>query len=372
MLILGIETSCDETGAAIISGNKKSDSVSIISSFIASSLYMHSKTGGIIPESAAREQVKFIIPVIQKTLEKAKLTIKDIDAIAVTYGPGLIGSLLIGVETAKAISYACDIPIIPTNHLIGHLYANWLVADSKSQMGKKLPSANIEFPAIGLIVSGGHTDLVLIKKHGEIKWLGGTRDDAAGECFDKCARLLGYDYPGGPKIAQLALKGDPNKFKFPRPMIGSHDSEFSFSGLKAAFLRETQLHFPVLRTSDKKISWEQIVLEEHIKQSQKQTLYDLCASLEKAIVDVIIKKTLNVCKKYDAKSLLLGGGVAANQSLRTNLQLTINNQKLAIRLFAPTKSLCTDNGAMIAAAAFHNGKQENFRLVDAKPGLYFD
>lgn len=357
MLILGIETSCDETSAAIIEASKNSKKVTLLSNVISSSLPMHSETGGIIPETAAREQVKYIIPVIKKALSDANVKLKDIDKIAVTYGPGLIGSLLIGVETAKTISYANRVPLIPANHLIGHIYANFIDTNQE----------DIEFPALSLIVSGGHTDLVLIKRHGEIKWLGGTRDDAAGECFDKCARLLGYPYPGGPKIAQLAKKGDPKAFTFPRPMIGSKNFEFSFSGLKAAFLRETQLHFPILRTSNNQASWEQISKEK----VDEQTLYNLCASLENAIVSVLVNKTMKAAKKYKVKSILVGGGVAANQKLRDELEASINSSEAQIKLFIPPRNLCTDNGAMIASAAFFNNKEKNWQKVNADPSLYF-
>lgn len=361
MLILGIETSCDETSAAIIKANKNSKKVTLLSNVISSSLPMHSETGGIIPETAAREQVKYIIPVIKKALEDADVKLNEIDKIAVTYGPGLIGSLLIGVETAKAISYISKIPLIPTNHLIGHIYANFIDTNQD----------NIEFPALSLIVSGGHTDLVLIRKHGKIKWLGGTRDDAAGECFDKCARLLGFPYPGGPKIAELAKNGDPKKFSLPRPMIGSRDFEFSFSGLKAAFLRETQLHFPILRTSSDQVSWEQISKQKVFSKSDEQTLFDLCASLEEAIISVLVSKTMKAAKKYKIKSILAGGGVAANQSLRDRLQSSIINSESSIKFFVPPRNLCTDNGAMIASAAFFNNKEINWQKVNADPSLYF-
>ncbi|EKD86271.1 MAG: hypothetical protein ACD_37C00381G0004, partial [uncultured bacterium] len=200
MLILGIETSCDETGAAIIQGEKNSNKVKLLSNVIASSLSIHSKTGGIVPENAAREQVKFIIPVISEALSKANLKPKDIDAIAITYGPGLIGSLLIGVETAKSLSLAWDKPLIPTNHLMGHIYANFI--EQELDPKRYTLNADIKFPALALIVSGGHTDLVLINNHGDIKWLGGTRDDAAGEALDKIGRLLMLPYPGGPYIEQ--------------------------------------------------------------------------------------------------------------------------------------------------------------------------
>ena len=195
MIILGIETSCDETSGGVVEKEQNSQSVKLLSNIVATSLPLHSKTGGIIPETAAREQVKYIIPVIDNAINESKISIKSIDAIAVTIGPGLIGSLLVGVETAKTLSYLWKKPIIPINHLLGHIYANFVSENPKSNL-------SIKFPAISLIVSGGHTDLVLIKDHGNIKWLGGTRDDAAGEAFDKIGRLLGLPYPGGPAIEE--------------------------------------------------------------------------------------------------------------------------------------------------------------------------
>lgn len=339
MLILGIESSCDETGAAIIYGNNKTAKVKLLSNSLATSLNIHAKSGGIIPENAAREQIKFIIPVIKEALAKAKLNINDIDKIAVTYGPGLIGSLLVGVETAKTLSYVYNKPLIPTNHLYGHFYANFIDEGDKRE---------IIFPAIALVVSGGHTDLVLVKKHGEIKWLGGTRDDAAGEALDKIGRLLDLPYPGGPNIEKKAQIGDPKKYNLPKPLIGSKDFDFSFSGLKTAVLREVK---------DKKLSEQQVA--------------DFCACVQKSIVDVISKKTLNAVKKHNAKSVLLGGGVAANAALRNQLEATINSFDPSINFFVPSKILCTDNGAMIAAAAFYNDKSFKFNEVDANPNLYF-
>jgi N6-L-threonylcarbamoyladenine synthase len=339
MLILGIETSCDETSAAIIQGNSDSKKVKLLSNIIASSLSLHSTTGGIIPENAAREQIKFIIPVVRESIEKANINIEDIDQIAVTYGPGLIGSLLVGVETAKALSLAWDKPLIPTNHLLGHIYANFIDEGQE----------DIEFPALSLIASGGHTDLVLIRKHKDYEWLGGTRDDAAGEAMDKIGRLLGLPYPGGPHIEKAALKGNENKYKFPQALIDSKDFDFSFSGLKTAVLREVQ------------------------KESlTEQRVNDISASTQKAITDIIVRKTIKAAEKYNARSILLGGGVAANTKLRTDLQNGINKQNLNAKLFVPSKILCTDNGAMIAAAAFYNNEVTNFGNVDANPNLYFN
>ncbi|MBI2621924.1 MAG: tRNA (adenosine(37)-N6)-threonylcarbamoyltransferase complex transferase subunit TsaD [Candidatus Levybacteria bacterium] len=325
----------------------------------------------MIPENAAREQIKFIIPVIKDALGKSKTGIKDIDAIAVTYGPGLIGSLLIGVETAKALSYVWNKPLIPTNHLLGHIYANFIqMTDNRglrTDSGKTEITASVEsvqsairhpssafrppaFPLIALIVSGGHTDLILIKNHGSIEWLGGTRDDAAGESLDKIGRLLGLPYPGGPHIEQASQRGDASRFTFPSPLIDSHDFDFSFSGLKTAVFRETQTMQPL----------------------SYSTICDLSASVQKAIIDVLVKKTLTAAKQFGAKSLLLGGGVAANNKLREQFELEARSQKLGAKIFVPPKNLCTDNAAMIAATAFFNYQTVSWQKLDANPSLYFN
>ncbi len=369
MLILGIETSCDETGAAVIEGEQNSSKVKLLSNVIATSLNLHSQTGGIIPENAAREQVRFIIPVINEAIEQCNnLAIDDVDAIAVTYGPGLIGSLLIGVETAKTLSYTWNKPLIPVNHLIGHIYANFIYSELNPK--RYTLNANIGFPAIALIVSGGHTDLVLMKQHGKLKWLGGTRDDAAGEALDKIGRLLALPYPGGPYIEQHAKKGDPNKYKFPRPMIGSKDFDFSFSGLKAAVFREVKnLNYSSSEASTK--SRSEFSTSSNNTNLGQQTINDISASVQNAIIDVLVKKTLKAAEKYNAKSILLGGGVAANQSLRNRLKLDARRYSLNAEIFAPSKNLCTDNAAMIGAAAFFNNKQTDWKKVDANPSLYF-
>lgn len=332
MTILAIETSCDETSAGLL--EEKNGKLKLVKNVVSSSVLLHAKTGGIIPETASREQLKYIIPVIKEGLEER--SIKDVDALAVTYGPGLLGSLLIGVETAKALSFAFNKPLIPVNHLMGHIYANWIDQELE-----------IKFPAVALVVSGGHTDLVLLQNHGNYKWLGGTRDDAAGEAFDKIARLLGLPYPGGPIIEKLAQDGNPNAFKFPRPMIDSGDYDFSFSGLKTAVLRESQT----------------------IKQMNSESISNICASTQQAVTEVLITKTLSAAKRFNAKSILLGGGVAANQKLRDDLKSSINGSS---ELFIPPKALCTDNGAMIGAAAFFLGKPLPFRKLHANPQLYFD
>lgn len=367
MRILGIETSCDETAAAVVEGKMNDKKVNILSNVVVSSLTLHSKTGGIIPEVAAREQVKYIIPVIKKAIENCKLKIENLDAIAVTVGPGLIGSILVGVETAKTLAYVWNKPIIPVNHLIGHIYANFIQDKISSKLSLRAKRSNpinneiassfktprndkVAFPALSLIVSGGHTDLVLLKDHGKIKWLGGTRDDAAGEAFDKIGRLLGLPYPGGPSIEKTAQNGNPKTFNFPRPMIDSCDLDFSFSGLKTSVFRKIQT----------------------MKQLNNETIADLSASVQQAIIDVLVAKTLKAAQKYKVKSILLGGGVAANQKLRNELKLNAKRYTLNANFFAPEKKLCTDNAAMIAVAASFNYKPVPWKKLTANPELYFE
>ena len=341
MKILAIETSCDETAAAIISKDPEKNYVKILSNVVASSLLYHSKTGGIIPEVAAREQLKFIIPVIEKTIKYSKVSIKDIDAIAVTVGPGLIGSLLVGVETAKILAYLWKKPIIPVNHLLGHIYANFIKTDSKLKA--------IRFPALALLVSGGHTDLVFLENYKRSKWIGGTLDDAAGEAFDKIGRLLNFPYPAGPAVEKASERGIAGRFTFPRPMIGSKDFNFSFSGLKAAASRE------VLK----------------LGKLDEQQIANISLAVQKSIVEVLIRKTLKAAKKYDVKSILLGGGVAANQNLRKTLEQKTKDQMPTTKLFCPQKSLCTDNAAMIGAYAAFNYKPIPWKNITANPELYF-
>lgn len=326
-VILGIETSCDETSAAIL--EQKDESIQILSNIVASSASLQAKYGGIIPEQAAREQIKSIIPVIEETLTVAKMKPEDLDAIAVTFGPGLIGSLLVGVETAKTLSLVWQKPLIPINHLLGHFYANWIANPPT-------------FPCLGLLVSGGHTDLVLFTDHGKYTYLGGTRDDAAGECFDKCARLLNLPYPGGPQISKLAQKGDPNKIKLPIPMRSSKDLDFSYSGLKTAVANL--------------LSAGQNIIKE-----------DLAAALEQAIVTSLVDKVLLALKTHPVKAVILGGGVAANQKLVARLQDTADS--LDIKLHIPPPELCTDNGAMIASAGFFQMPVKDPLTLQANPNL---
>lgn len=337
MNILAIETSCDETAAAVVKDGRE-----ILSTVISSSQELHTKTGGIIPENAARQQVNSIIPVIQKALTGAfgKDAKENIDALAVTYGPGLIGSLLVGVETAKTLSYLWEKPLIPVNHLVSHIYANWL-----------LKGKNPAFPALALVVSGGHTDLVFMKDHGDIKWIGGTRDDAAGEAFDKTARVLGLPYPGGPAISEKAKEfrsqNQSEKLDmFPRPLLNSKDFDFSFSGLKTSVLN---------RVKKEKLSQEKV--EKY------------AAEIEEAIADVLVSKTLKAVEKFKPKSLLISGGVSANRRLRKMFESETGKQKLKVDLFIPPAELCTDNAAMIGTTAFYNKKEVDWKDLSANPAL---
>lgn len=357
MLILAIETSCDETSAAVVVKTDYEPFTRVLSNVTASSLPLHAKTGGIIPEQAAREQVKYIIPVIVEALiqsnklqtnsyrekfEKSQKIFQNaIDAIAVTVGPGLIGSLLVGVETAKTISFAMNKPLIPVNHLLGHIYANFI--------NSKLNA--ITFPFIGLIVSGGHTDLLFFRTHNDYKWLGGTRDDAAGEALDKIGRLLKLSYPAGPEIEKRAKLVTKTQFLFKSPLLHTDDFDFSFSGLKTEVARFVNADRP--RTLDEK------------------TINEICFATQKAVIDVLVAKTLRVAEKYNVKTIYLGGGVSANQTLRDKFNSSIINHKSSIKLFAPAKSFCTDNAAMIGAYAAYHPQPTPWKSVDSKPELYF-
>ena len=331
MIILGIETSCDETSAAVVEDGQK-----VLSNIIASSLTLHQKTGGVIPEIAAREQIRAIIPVLETALSKASKKPKDLDALAVTIGPGLIGSLLVGVETAKTLSLVWDKPLVPINHLWGHIYANWLNNPQPSK-----------FPIIALVVSGGHTDLVLMNDYKQYKWLGGTFDDAAGEAFDKIARFLGLGYPGGPAIEKASKNGNPQVFNFPRPLISAKNLDFSFSGLKTA----------VVNTVKKAGG------------SQHLDVSDIAASFQQTVIDVLAEKTILAAKKHNVAEILVGGGVAANSVLRS--QLMAKGEKLGIKVsFAPLE-YCGDNAAMIASAAYFNFKPKPISQIQANPSLHF-
>lgn len=354
MLILGIETSCDETAATVVK-----DGTHILANVTATSAGLHEVTGGVIPEEAARKQLESILPVIDLALTDAGLAHTDIDQLAVTCGPGLIGSLLVGVETAKTLALAWAKPLVPVNHLVGHVYANWVEAKS-----------TIAFPALVLVVSGGHTDLVLMRAHGKFAWLGGTRDDAAGEAFDKTARLLGLPYPGGPKLAQVAdsyRKTHPDLTLFPRPMLTTPDYDWSFSGLKTAALNYVKdLYFTGRARHPLSLAdYEQVAKDAKVKRAVPQ----LAAEIQEAICDVLVTKTLRAAAEYKPKSLLLSGGVAANARLKELFQAKLSAQRLPLAFQVPQPKYCTDNAAMIAAAAHFAGKPMPWEKIAADPSL---
>ncbi len=323
MKILGIETSCDETAVAVVV-----DGVKILSNQIASQVEIHARYGGIVPEVASRQHILAIIPVLNQAMAEARTTWGDLDGIAVTIGPGLAGSLLVGANMAKAIALAHRLPITGVNHLEGHIYANWLVDPSP------------DFPVVCLIVSGGHTDLVLMRGHGDYVVLGRTRDDAAGEAFDKAARILGLGYPGGPAIERAAIDGSAVSIPLPRSWLKG-SSDFSFSGVKTALLR---------------------LVEGGIISSPA----DAAASFQEAVVDVLVTKTVAVAREYGVRQILLAGGVASNKLLRECLA-----KNSPIPVLVPAPVLCTDNAAMIAACGyfrFKAGKVDDLDL-DVVPGL---
>ncbi|MBU1164437.1 tRNA (adenosine(37)-N6)-threonylcarbamoyltransferase complex transferase subunit TsaD [Patescibacteria group bacterium] len=337
MIILGIETSCDETAVAVIKvdrGNFK-----ILSNVVSSQIAIHAKFGGIVPEVAARNHLKNMLPVLNQALIKAKVNQKKIDYIAVTNKPGLITSLLVGTETAKVLSYVWKKPLITVNHLKAHIYANWLPSGvggapaSHRNDRAEAPDLPIKFPSIGLIVSGGHTELIYMKDKFSFKNIGQTLDDAAGEAFDKVAKILNLGYPGGPVISKMATKGKPDAFDFPRGMINSKDFNFSFSGIKTSVLYKVR--------GLKKLS---------VKQKT-----GIAASFEKAVVDVLVKKTIDAATKYKVKTILLGGGVTANKLLRNEMKKNVN-----VDLLIPSFNLCTDNAAIIAAAAYFKILKKDF------------
>lgn len=327
--ILGIETSCDETSAAVVQDGRV-----VLSNVIASQADIHKRFGGVVPEVASRRHVENITLTIEEALTRAGRTLDDIHAIAVTYGPGLVGALLVGVAAAKAISFARGIPLIGVHHIAGHIYANRLVEEMR-------------FPLVALVVSGGHTELVLMKAHGEYEILGETRDDAAGEAYDKVARALKLPYPGGPHIDRLAREGEP-RVPLPRAWLEPDSYDFSFSGLKSAVLNTL-----------------------HNASQRGETIdpADLAASFQDSVTEVLVEKTIRAAREYGARQVLLAGGVAANRGLRERLQQRCEAEGVA--LVIPPLSLCTDNAAMIAAAGYIHYQKGQFAGLDLNgvPGL---
>jgi N6-L-threonylcarbamoyladenine synthase len=311
MLVLGLESSCDETAAALVE-----DGVRVLGDAVASQVAVHAEWGGVVPEIASRHHVTNLIPVLQTALERAGATLDDVDGIAVTRGPGLVGALLVGVQAAKAMAWARGIPLVGVNHLEGHLSAVWLD-------GERGPA----FPHLALLVSGGHSELVIARDHGVFELLGATRDDAAGEAFDKVGKMLGLGYPAGPTIDKLAQTGDPHAFTLPRPMRG-RGLDFSFSGMKTAVLT--------------------IVQQRGVPEGQ--ALADLCASFQASVIDQLLRKTRAAIEQHRLAQLQVAGGVAANRGLRAALAELAKDA--GVELFIPSPARCTDNASMIAAAGY--------------------
>lgn len=309
MLVLGIETSCDETSAAVVENGKK-----ILSNIIASQTDLHSRFGGVVPELASRRHIQVIVPIINESLSVAGISLKDVDGIAVTQGPGLIGSLLIGISISKAIAYTQSIPVVGVNHIEGHIYSNLLEHEDLSP------------PFISLVVSGGHTELIYVAKLRKYERLGQTLDDAAGEAFDKVAKLLNLGYPGGPIIDKISRDGDPKAVSFPRPYIWEHGLNFSFSGLKTSVLN-------------------------FVMKNNNINPADICASFQQAVVDVLTEKTIRAAEIKRVNKIAIAGGVAANSALRK--QMSQRCEELGLSLYYPSLKLCTDNAAMIAGLGYH-------------------
>ncbi len=334
MNILGIETSCDETSAAVVG-----EDLRVLSNVIQSQIDLHERYGGVVPELASRRHIVSIIPTIDIALEQAGVTIDEIDAIAVTEGPGLAGSLLVGINVAKTLALSRGLPLIPVNHLEGHIYANWLTMD-----GEELQPPP-RFPLVCLIVSGGHTELLLMRDHGSYEMLGRTIDDAAGEAFDKGARILGLGFPGGPAIQAAATNGRIGQHPLPRAWLGD-TYDFSFSGLKTALLRVAEQYRRPRPNRSRAVTDEPFRTFEPIRYGRNVPINDIAADYQDAIVDVLVAKTVRAAHDSGAKMVLLAGGVAANELLRKRL-----TSALAVSLRYPPITLCTDNAAMVAGAA---------------------
>jgi N6-L-threonylcarbamoyladenine synthase len=341
MNVLGIETSCDETAAAVVREGRE-----IRSNVVASQIALHQSHGGVVPELAARGHITAIIPVVETALAEAGIGRREIDAIAVTEGPGLAGSLLVGVNVAKTLAYVLDRPLVPINHLEAHVYANWLARPDDE------PVPPPDFPLVCLLVSGGHTELILMTGHGKYHHLGRTRDDAAGEAFDKGARLLGLGYPGGPAIQRTAEGGDASRFELPRAWLGE-SYDFSFSGLKTALLRIVE---PYRLPSPPVAQPSAGAFAEHRPPVYAADLpvADLAAAYQEAVVEVLAVKTVRAARDFGAKTLLLAGGVAANLALRRRIlaEVAAVFGKSGLPVRYPPIALCTDNAAMVAGAAY--------------------
>lgn len=316
MIILGIETSCDETSIAVLKDGKE-----VLSNNISSQIDIHKEYGGVVPEIASRQHIKNIATILEESLEEAKITMDDVDYIAVTYAPGLIGALLVGISFAKGLAYGHDIPLIPVHHIKAHIYSNFIEKD-------------IVLPCIALVVSGGHTNIVYIDENHNFINLGGTLDDAVGESYDKVARVMGIGYPGGPIVDKLYYKGNKETLKIPEPKVDGYD--FSFSGIKTSVINAV---------NKARMKGEDFKPE------------DLSASFQNKVVDILCKKTLKAAQDKKVKQIIIAGGVAANSLLRS--ELTRRGEELGIKVDYPSMSYCTDNAAMIAEAAYYKLKYSN-------------
>ena len=331
VLILAIESSCDETAAAVVKNGRE-----ILSNVISSQIDLHTLYGGVVPEIASRKHIEKINQVIKQSLKDANVTLENIDAIAVTYGPGLVGALLVGVSAAKAISFATDLPLVGVHHIEGHISANYI------------ENMDLEPPFVCLVVSGGHSHLVVVKEYGEYEIIGRTRDDAAGEAFDKVARAIGLGYPGGPKIDKVSKEGNPEAIHFPRAKVNESEYDFSFSGLKSAVLNY--------------LNGCKMKGEEYIQA-------DVAASFQKAVVDVLVEHSLHAVETYGLNKFAIAGGVASNSSLRKAFEEEC--QKRNIEFYHPSPIYCTDNAAMIGVAGYYEymkGERSGLEL-NAVPNL---
>jgi tRNA N6-adenosine threonylcarbamoyltransferase len=383
--ILGIESSCDETAAAVVRSGEQ-----LISNVVASQIATHQPYGGVVPELASREHLRAIVPVVRQALAEAKHTYESVDAIAVTQGPGLAGALLVGISFAKALAFALDKPLIAVNHLEGHIHS--VLLDLRQNQERQKGDHDLQFPVLALVVSGGHTHLYLAAQKGD-SWtyenIGHTRDDAAGEAFDKVAKLLGLGYPGGPAVDRLAPHGDARAVKFPPAQIKHRDRrgrndgrvvaadddrprfDFSYSGIKTAILRYVEAHDMRASVEARRKALLKITkpkLEDYLANSDKLTL-DLVASFQRAIVEDLVGKTLAAAQAYDVATLFVTGGVAANQELRQTFER--DGAKQGLPVYFPSRPLSTDNAAMIAAAAYPKFLLKDFAAMDfsAEAGL---
>lgn len=333
-LILAIESSCDETSAAVVKNGRE-----VLSNIIASQIDTHKKYGGVVPEVASRMHIEVINGVVMEALEKAEVSLEDIDAVGVTYGPGLVGALLVGLQYAKGLAFSTKKPLVGVNHIEGHICANYI------------EHKDLKPPFVSLVVSGGHTFIVYVKDYGNYEVIGQTRDDAAGEAYDKVARALGLGYPGGPKIDKLSKEGNENAIQFPKANFHEDTLDFSFSGVKSAVLNYLN-----------KCKMQNVEVNEA----------DVAASFQKAVVDVLSENVLKTCEKKNLNRIAIAGGVASNSALRKNL-IELADKK-GIKVLFPSHVLCTDNAAMIGSAAyfnFINGHTNNLNL-NAKPNLKLD